>query len=112
MCAQRREDKQQFYKTSKWQLLTPVEIENHLIPFHFNSKGDYLRSLLIFLPYSQTSALDICEVQNAVCHVKPSFDWKYRIRIKDRNSIINECKTIRVCVLQSRAFDKMTIEIF
>ena len=32
---------------------------------------------------------------------KASFGWNYWIWIKDFNSIINDCKTIRACVLQS-----------
>ena len=42
MLAQRQHAKQQFYKNSKWKHLTQVEIENHLFPYMFNSKGDNL----------------------------------------------------------------------
>ena len=42
-CAQRREAKQQFSKNSKWKFLIPRKIEEHLIPYDFNSKGDNLR---------------------------------------------------------------------
>ena len=46
-CAHRREAKQRFSKNSKWKLLTPGKIENHLIPYNFNSKGDNLRLVRI-----------------------------------------------------------------
>ena len=40
---QMREAKQQFSENSKWKHLTPSNVDNHLIPYNFNSKGDYLR---------------------------------------------------------------------
>ena len=30
------------YKNAKWKRLTQVEVENHLFPYMFNSKGDNL----------------------------------------------------------------------
>ena len=42
MLAQRQRAKQQFYKKSKWKCLPQVEIENHLFPYMFSSKGDNL----------------------------------------------------------------------
>ena len=88
--AQRR-----WVKNSKWKLPTPVEIENHLIPCKLNSKGNNLRQIDL-KPFGgggvgevcvcvsgggfwlnndvvlviDTAALDICEVQNAVCRVQ------------------------------------------
>ena len=44
-CPQWREAKQQFSKNTKQKLLTPVEIENHLMSFTLNSKGDNLRQV-------------------------------------------------------------------
>ena len=43
--SQRHRAKQQFSKNSKWKLLTPIEKEKHLIPYHFYSKADNLRQV-------------------------------------------------------------------
>ena len=40
MLAQRQQAKQQFFKHSNWKRLTQVEIENRLLPYMFNSKGN------------------------------------------------------------------------
>ena len=56
--------------------------------------------------YSQTSAQVFAAVQNVICQVQSNFDGKYWFSIKGHNSIMSDCKTVSVCVLQRQMLDK------
>ena len=106
--AQRRRAKQQFSKTSKWKLLTPAEIENHLIPYNLNSKGDNLRQVDFWIEFAAVWWWWVSTRQfwSEECHLPCT----KRVLVGTTDF---ELRTITpllmtVCVLQSKTFDTMT----